>query len=64
MTSCLVAINKDRDMCFDTKNDKKKQKQKQNKTKKIKKIKHIFQWRNPVERLSNCVERVKIYKIN
>ena len=28
MTSCLVAINKNRDMCFDMKNGKKKKKKK------------------------------------
>ena len=48
MTSCLVAINKNRDMCFDMKNGKK----------------NIFQWGNPGERLSECVEGVEIYKIN
>ena len=32
MTSCLVAINKNRDMCFDMKNGKKKTKQNKTKT--------------------------------
>ena len=36
-------------MCFDMKNGKKKK---------------IFQWGNPGERLSECVEGVEIYKIN
>ena len=35
-------------MCFDMKNGKK----------------NIFQWGNPGERLSECVEVVEIYKIN
>ena len=49
MTSCLVAINKNRDMCFDMKNDKKT----------------YFSGEIPVnERLSECVEGVEIYKIN
>ena len=41
-------------MCFDMKNGKKKQKQKNKK--------NIFQWGNPGERLSECVEGVVIYK--
>ena len=49
MTSCLVAINKNRDMSFDMKNGKKKKK---------------IQWGNPSERLSECVEGIEIYKIN
>ena len=48
MTSCLVAINKNRDMCFWYE----------------KWQKNIFQWGNPGERLSECVEGVEIYKIN
>ena len=52
MTSCLVAINKNRDMCLDMKNCNKK------------KNFPIFQWGNPCERLSECVEGVEIYKIN
>ena len=47
MTSCLVAINKNRDMCFDMKNGKKT----------------YFSGGNPGERLSECVEWVEIYKI-
>ena len=41
-------------MCFDMKNGKKQNKTKQN----------IFQWVNPGERLSECVEGVEICKIN
>ena len=48
MTSCLVAINKNREMCFWYE----------------KWQKNIFQWGNPSERLSECVEGVEIYKIN
>ena len=48
MTSCLVAINKNRDLCFDMKKGKK----------------IIFQWGNLSERLSECVVGIEIYKIN
>ena len=40
-------------MCFDMKNGKKKKKKKKN----------IFQWGNPGERLSECVEGLKSIRL-